>query len=164
MSSTPFLMQSVYELTGRIEPSREHSCLLALLPAYLTFKIHNSSPKETEFGTPDNEITPTSLANYKLGYKLCLDKRAWTLYEGHSCGVINNPAPQDICELTFQVTPLRSGSLSFPTLTLSSLPLDTPVDKWREDQSLGTALSNAQVYDLSRGMVVAVDTSSAIGR
>ena len=147
-------------------PSKDQAGLLTHHVAILTYYICNTTeplPQETQFGTTPTSTTPISnQSDYKLGYELCVDKKAWSIQE-LGCDIIEIPGPGKMYTLQLEVTPTKSGSLLVPGLTLSWVPVNSG-KKWLSDKSLGTELTNAQVYNSSHGHTVTVNTSSNIGR
>ena len=152
-------MQTVFEVDGSVQPVRDQVWVVAQRPALLVYEVRNitkQSLPETQFGTTplSAETTPTTKER-KLGYELCLDKGVWSLQEStQERGVLATPTVQSVTTLQVAVVPNSSGSVPVPRLQL----------KWAGPDGEGQVLTDAQVYETSRGQTVTVHTSSSAGR
>ena len=156
-------MQTVFEVEGSVEPMRDQVWVVAQRPSLLLYTIRNITeqpPPETQFGTTPltSETTPTTRREYRLGYKVCVDKGAWSLQDPtQGQGTLDMPGAQLTSQLAVTVLPSESGSLPVPRLLLKWVPTDT-------EGGEGCVLTDAQVYRVSRGQTVTVHTSSSAGR
>lgn len=152
----------------------------AALLLYTIRNITEQPPPETQFGTTptsdlatptsdqaiptSDQATPTS-TEYKLGYEVCVDKKAWSLQDpGAGQGVLDVPGPQLASTLQFTIVPSGSGSFPMPRLLLKWVPMNSGGVAKEESAGVGCVLTDAQVYELSRGQLVTVHSSSSVGR
>lgn len=152
----------MFEVECSVEPAKDQVWIVGQQPAFLHYTIRNITeqpPPETQFGTmpTSGKTTPTS-REYRLGYEVCVDKGAWSLQDPtQGQGTLEMPRAQLTSQLLVTVVPSGSGSLPVPRLLLKWVPADTAGGE-------GCVLTDAQVYEVSRGQTVTVHTSSSAGR
>lgn len=148
-----------------VESSTEHAALVVQRPASLICTITNTTPqspqKATQFGfTPSIKdalptLNPASPTSYKLGYEVCVNKKVWKMQDNGK-GILEVPRPQRTVRLQFQVVPCISGTIKLPCLLLHRVMMGK-----RSCDVEKTALTAAQVYNVSHGQVVSVNTNTS---
>jgi len=143
-----------------VEASADRASILARQPATLICTVKNITtppPQETRFGfsTPSNEdgSSSSSAPPQKIGYEVLIDSNRMCWGIGKEKGTFEMPAPLKKKTLQFQVVPAQSGFLQLPSLQLYRLG-----NSKQEDRLL---LTDAQVYNTSRGQVVTVHSEDA---
>ncbi len=147
----------------------DNTSIVAHQPATLVCIITNITmppPQETKFGfTPpsveDSFKSCTSVDIQKVGYEVQVDRKAWGI-QGSGQGVFEMPASLKKARLQFQVVPTQSGVLQVPTVQLYKMTATDSSIAGEADKKL--ALTNAQVYDCSRGQLVTVHSDDSSSR
>lgn len=148
----------------------DHAGLVLHRPATLICTITNTTPQppqETQFGFTPPSLeealsTSSSPTSYKLRYEVCINKKVWNI-QAHGQGILEVPGPQKTVRLQFQVVPITSGMIELPSLVLYRVDVDIGNGGGKTSNGRSGAekipLTNAQIYNMSRGKVVTVNTA-----
>ena len=130
----------MFELHANVEPLKQHPTIAKGRTAVLSYLITNRA-----------DPTAVTQTDYRLKYEIVADNKIWG-FTDPAYGEFDAPPPGKSERIIVQVVPKVMGMVGIPSLTLCKLNSQT--DNMNCEC---VTLTDAQVYDLSKGQIVTVD-------